>query len=317
MTAPAATERGELTYRPATPDDLEACAQIWRIALNDYLPSVGGHELPEDVSPLIRMYRHLITTDPDLFWVAERDGTVVAFTAATRRSHVWFLSMLFVLPAEQRGGVGRALLERTMPRPGDGTIIAVAADSAYPPSNGLYAMLGMPTRTPIWPVVGRPKPGWRPPALFAGVTASELPVVDPEAGTITPELQAELDELDRSTLGFARPQDHAWVRRIGCRGWLFRDSQGQLAAYGYVSPAGRIAPVAVREAELLGPVVGYLLTAYEPAGASAMWLPGDADGALAVLLDAGLRYDSHPLLYGWSRPFADFSRCIPINPGLL
>lgn len=307
----------ELSYRPARPDDLESCAQIWRIALNDYLPSVGGHEMPEDVSGLVRMYRHLVVTDPGLFWVAERDGTVVAFTAATRRSHVWFLSMLFVLPAEQRNGVGRALLARTLPQANDGAVIAVASDSAYPPSNGLYARLGMPARSPVWPVVGRPKPGWQPPPLPAGISVSELTAADAETGVVAQDLQAELDDLDRATLGFVRPQDHAYVRRGGSRGWLYRDGAGSLVGYGYVSPAGRISPIAVRDAALLGPVVGHILTAFVPAGASAIWLPGDADGAMSVLLDAGLRYDSNPLLFGWSRPFADFSRCIPISPGLL
>jgi GNAT superfamily N-acetyltransferase len=305
----------ELTYRPATDADLDACGRIWRLAINEYLPGVGQPPMPEDLSGIRRLHAHLLSTDPNLFWVAERDGRIVGFTAATARSDVWFLSMLFVMPDEQRTGVGSALLARTMPPSGDGRAIAVGSDSAYPHSNGLYARLGMPARMPVWLATGRPRPGWRPPALPAGITAA--PIAGDAEGRVEAALQAELDALDRVTLGLVRPQDHQFLRRGGSRGWAYRDGDGGLAGYAYVAASGRIAPAAVREAALLGPVIGHLLIAYEPPGASAAWLPGGSDGAIEVLLDAGLRFEGFPILFGWSRAFADFSRCLPISPGLL
>jgi GNAT superfamily N-acetyltransferase len=305
-----------LTYRPATSADLDACAQIWRIAINDYLPQTGQPDMPDDVSGVRHLYDHLIATDPERFWVATTpDGQVVAFTAATLRDHVWFLSMLFVLPEYQRARVGQELLSRTMPAAGSSTTIAVGSDSAYPPSNGLYARLGMPARTPIWAVVGRPKPDWRPPRFGDGTAITPI-APDPE-GNVEADLQDELDALDRETFGFARSSEHRYVRRDGRRGFTYRESAGGLLGYGYVATSGRIAPVAVRDAGLLGPVVGHLLTAYEPPGASAVWVTGHSDGAMAALLDAGLRLEGYPLLLGWSRPFADFARCMPVSPGLL
>ena len=305
-----------LTYRPAEVVDLDACAQIWRIAINDYLPRTGQHDMPEDVSGVRHLYDHLIATDPERFWVATaEDGRVVGFTSATLRGDVWFLSMLFVLPEFQRSGVGQALLARTMPANGAGTAIAVGSDTAYPPSNGLYARLGMPGRTPVWAVVGRPKPGWRPPPFAEGTVVS---LIETDAdGAVAGGLQAELDALDREVFGFARETEHRYVRRDRRRGFTYRDPGGALLGYGYVAASGRIAPVAVRDAGLLGPVVGHLLTAFEPPGASAAWVTGDSDGAMATLLDAGLRLEGYPLLFGWSRPFADFSRCLPVSPGLL
>ena len=305
-----------LTYRPATTADLDACADIWRIAINDYLPRTGQPDMPEDVSGVRHLYDHLIATDPERFWVATAaDGQVVAFTSATLRDDVWFLSMLFVLPEFQRARVGQELLARTMPAPGSNTTIAVGSDSAYPPSNGLYARLGMPSRTPVWAVVGRPKPGWRPPRFPEG-TAIKPITSDPD-GSIEPDLQDELDALDRETFGFARSSEHRYVRRDGRRGYTYRDPDGALLGYGYVATSGRISPVSVRDSDLQGPVVGHLLTAYEPPGASAAWVTGHSDGAMATLLDAGLRLEGYPLLFGWSRPFADFSRCLPVSPGLL
>ncbi|MCI0344881.1 MAG: hypothetical protein L0221_05470, partial [Chloroflexi bacterium] len=185
----------------------------------------------------------------------------------------------------------------------------------YPPSNGLYARLGMPGRTPVWAVVGRPKPGWRPPPFPEGTLVQAIE--GDEDGGVDGELQAELDALDREVFGFARDSEHRYVRRDGRRGFTYRDPDGGFLGYGYVATSGRISPVAVREAALLGPVAGHLLTAFEPAGASAAWVTGDSDGAMATLLDAGLRLEGYPLLLGWSRAFADFSRCLPVSPGLL
>jgi hypothetical protein len=173
----------------------------------------------------------------------------------------------------------------------------------------------MPARMPLWLATGRPRPGWRPPALPTGVTP-EMISGDAD-GRVTAALQAELDALDRETIGLERPIDHEFVRRGGARGWAYRDRTGGLAGYGYVAASGRISPAAVRETALLAPVIGHLLTAYEPPGASAIWLPGGSDGAIEVALGAGLRLEGTPILFGWSRAFADFGRCLPISPGLL
>lgn len=304
----------DLALRPATDADLDACGQIWRDAVNDYLPLVGQQEMPADLSGLRRLHAHLLATDPARFWVAERAGRLVGFTAAAERGRVWFLSMLFVEPAEQGAGIGQALLSRTMPARTDGRILAVGADSAQPISNGLYARLGMHPRMPVWLVVGRPRDGWRPPALPAGLKVEPMAVNGD--GSASPALQAEMDALDREVAGLVRSQDHAYLRREGRRAFLYRLGD-RLLGYGYAAPSGRISPIAVREAALLAPITGHLLTVHVPPGASAVWVPGDSEGAMSTLLDAGLRLEGFPILFGWSRPFADFSRCLPISPGLL
>ncbi len=76
-------------------------------------------------------------------------------------------------------------------------------------------------------------------------------------------------------------------------------------------------PVVVRDDALLAPVLGHLLDAVPPRGASAVWVPGSADRALVALLRAGLRLDGFPVLLCWSRDFADFGRYVPNSPGLL
>src|SRR5262245_53626119 len=92
---------GSHHLRPTTADDLPSCAAIWREALNDYLLPLGQPPIPDDLGPILRLYGHLRSTDPDRFLVAERAGSdgrpvIDAFIAAVVRDRLWFLSMLFV-----------------------------------------------------------------------------------------------------------------------------------------------------------------------------------------------------------------------------
>lgn len=323
-------------YRRATESDLAACARIWRDGLNGYFEGLGLPPVPEENPAVGRLHRHTLASDPDRFVVATRDRAgsgeeVVAFASAIERGPVWFLSMLFVDPAEQARGVGRALLARVLPSSprhassaADGAILATATDAAQPISNGLYASVGMAPRLPLFSLIGRPRSDADLPRLPPGVTATAVVAdgmaassMDGSSSEVDPALAAELDALDAATIGFAHPADHAFVRREGRRPFVYRDAAGDLVGYGYTSEVGRIAPVAVRDPSLMAPVVAHLLTAVEPRGASAIWTPGDAGETLGMLLRAGLRIDGFPVLVLWSRPFADFARYVPISPGLL
>ena len=130
-------------------------------------------------------------------------------------------------------------------------------------------------------------------------------------------LAAALEALDRAILGYAHPQDHAFLRETGRLGHLYEAGDGRIVGYGYVSPVGRIGPLAVEDEALLPGVLGHLLRAVEPAGAFSAWVPGAAGAAVTSLLDAGLRLEDFPALLCWDRPFADFSRYLPITLAVL
>ena len=311
-----------IAFRPARADDLPACEQIWRDGLNDYLLPLGQMEIPPDNPSLRLLHGHALATDPERFWVATRttadqagDEEIVAFASAILRGSVWFLSMLFVRPGRQLGGIGRALIERTLPAGRADATLAVATDSAQPISNGLYASFGMVPRIPMFNIVGRP---FRPEALAelpGGIAAARFDVSTPAERDRG--LEAELADLDREVLGYAHPEDHEFLRSQGRIGFGYRDGAGALVGYGYTSEVGRIGPLAVREEALHAPVLAHLLLAVPPRGASATWVPGDAGPTLTMLLQAGLRIEGFPVLVCWSRPFADFGRYLPISPGLL
>jgi GNAT superfamily N-acetyltransferase len=302
--------------------DLPTCAAIWRESINDYLGRLAQPQMPEELAPILRLYAHLHATDPDRFVVAERPidtgSAIDGFAVATIRGDVWFLSMLFVRPEVQARGLGRALLAKVSP-PGDWPgVRATATDSLQPISNGLYASVGIVPRVPLLRLVGLPGPGGAFPALPDGIRAIRFDEVDGGVdGLERAALHAELTALDREVAGFDRAPDRPLLDREGRIGFLYHARDGSAVGYGFAGESGRVGPVAVREAGLLGPVLGHLLSAIRPRGAFAVWVPGTAGEAIVPLLRAGFRIDGFPCLLCWDRPFADFARYLPMSPGLL
>ena len=316
----AAATRG-LTIRPARPDDVAACAAIWRVSINDYTSRLGQPEIPMELGPITRLYTHLQVSDGERFLVAEMPGErpeIVAFTAATLRDRLWYLSMLFVMPGFQGSGLGRELLERILPSDAE-TVRAVATDSAQPISNALYARYGMVPRIPLLSLTGLP----HRPEAFGELPSGIVPLPFEEIAGGPPDGQGHrlltdaVDALDRELAGATHPVDHRFLRTESRHGWLYRGPDGEPIGYGYAGEAGRVGPVAVRDAALLGPVLGHLTSAVQPRGAFAMWVPGSAGQAVVTALAAGFRLDPFPVLLCWDRPFADFSRYLPISPGLV
>jgi GNAT superfamily N-acetyltransferase len=313
--------RDALTYRPVAPEELDACADIWRVSINDYIGRLNQPHLESESGPLVRLYGHLQSTDPDRFIVAtlpdadaESGQRIVAFAAAVVRERLWYLSMCFVLPEMQGSGVGRALLARTAPTAAADTVRATGTDSAQPISNALYASLGMVPKVPLLNLIGLPS---RPEAFGAMPPGISAVPFDRLAGDGHERLVGIVDALDRATLGVTHPVDHRYLRTEGRRGWLYQGPDGSPVAYGYATEAGRVGPVATHDPDLLAPILGHLTGEVIPRGAFAVWLPGTADRAVMGALQAGFRLEPFPVLLCWDRPMIDLSRYLPISPGLL
>ena len=325
LAARATTGADRLAYRPVRPDEIEACAGIWRTAINDYIVRFGQDEIPLEMNPIIRLFTHLQSTDPERFIGATQPAAVdavaervVAFASAISRERLWYLSMLFVLPELQDAGLGRRLLAQVLPVD-DGMARATATDSAQPVSNALYASYGIAPRMPLLNLSGLPDRPEAFGALPSGIVpvAFETMASGPDGGAGQRKLAAAVDALDRELLGAGHSMDHRFLRSESRRGWLYHGPDGMPLGYGYAGEAGRLGPVAARDEALLAPILGHLTSVVVPRGAFATWIGGAADRALAATLGAGFRLDQFPILLCWDRPFADFSRYLPISPGLL
>jgi len=321
-----------IRVRPAVPADLDACADTWRAGLDGYGARVGRPPLVGASGPIVALLGHLRATDPERFLVAVRDAEdgerVVAFVSALRRAHVWFLAMLFVHPDAQARGLGRRLLEAVLPSRDEATTLATCTDAAQPVSNALYARHGIVPRLPVIELVGRPDPA-RLPALPDGVRAVPFELLSgvpgggpaggggPADGPGRHHLAEAIAALDAGLLGYAHPEDHAFLAATGRLGYLYQAGDGQVLGYGYTSTVGRIGPVAVSEETLFPGVLGHLLGAVTPAGVFSTWVPGAAGAAMTTLLGAGLRIEDFPALLCWNHPFADFARYLPITLAML
>jgi hypothetical protein len=320
-TRPGPAVRDALTYRPVRPDELEACAEIWRVSINDYIGRLNQPVLESESGPLVRLYGHLQSSDPDRFIVATlpdpdaQDGEhIVGFASAVVRERLWYLSMCFILPEAQGSGVGRELLARTAPAAGPDTVRATGTDSAQPISNALYASLGIVPKVPLLNLIGLPSRPEAFGALPAGIVTVPFERLAAEGHD---RLAGIVDALDRATLGVRHPVDHRFLRIEGRRGWLYQGPDGVPIAYGYATEAGRVGPIASNDPDLVAPILGHLMGEVIPRGAFAVWLPGAADRAVVGTLQAGFRLEPFPILLCWDRPMIDLTRYVPISPGLL
>lgn len=84
---------------------------------------------------------HLLHTDPDGCWVADRDGKVVGVAFALCRGPLWFLSLLTVAPGAQAQGVGGRLLEAAL-RTSRGLPAGMIISSGDPKALRRYAQAG-------------------------------------------------------------------------------------------------------------------------------------------------------------------------------
>jgi len=95
----------ETLIRPYRSDDFQAVTTLWRRAREQAFPDFQrekGHTFEQDQD----YFRDVILINNDV-WVVEVDKEAVAFMAIAGD----FIDQLYVDPAHQRSGFGRALLE--------------------------------------------------------------------------------------------------------------------------------------------------------------------------------------------------------------
>jgi GNAT superfamily N-acetyltransferase len=244
--------------RPTTAADLPALHRLFLAAITGVFEPHGLEPPRPPAEVFSTQQRHVLETGTSV--VAADDGGLLGFGASWQRGEHWFLASLFVDPAAQGRGVGKALLDAVW---GPATRRLTITDAIQPVSNALYGRRGLIPATPVLTFTGRPRVDGR---------------------GLRPE-PAELAAIDAAAYGFDRAVDHAyWERHARRTTWP--------GAYAYVVPGGQIGPVAGLDADA---AAGAL--AAEPVRAEGevrVRIPGSSRALVEVALTAGLRLDTLP-----------------------
>jgi GNAT superfamily N-acetyltransferase len=281
-----------ITYRLATPADLETCASILEVSDDALSASRNMPVFPRNRPALMKLLAHIQERDPDRTWLAEEPGRAIGFGQAVQYEDLTFLAFLFVLPDVQAQGVGRRLMELSMEGSG---YRGVCINSIQPISTALYATAGMVPLVPIYIMLGVPQRDLVD--LPPGIQMRRMPV-------------HETAPLDRGICGFERAADHEWWQQAGRMLFgLYED--GAALGYGYVQESGRLGPVVVRRPELLAPFVGRLMTSVPPVDAWMVNVPGVASELFTELLRVGLRLEGPPAIFCATEMRMDHRRYLP------
>jgi GNAT superfamily N-acetyltransferase len=293
--------------RRATGRDAAAVSRIIPAALNDLYARQGRAAL-EERDAWYPVFGHLAGDDATSSWVAEAAEGIVGFSVGVRRSDLWFLGALFVLPVWQGHGLGQALLERAEDNRLPGGLAAVLSSASNELSNRLYARRGMLPLLAVLPMIGalplRGAPGLPPGLHAARLTGSER------------ELSA-LRDIDAAVLGIDRSVDHRWLLgEAGRSGWSFR-RRGRPTAYAYLGGDGTegdavVGPAAALRGPDIAAVVAFALAELAATGVTegGVMVPGANLTVQRLLWDAGFQFHGATALLGATRPFGRLDRYV-------
>ncbi|MBR0658212.1 GNAT family N-acetyltransferase [Neoroseomonas oryzicola] len=254
--------------------------------------------------------RLCLQEDPSGVWVAEADGVLQGFAFSWMIGRFWFLAQLFIDPGVQARGIGQALLSRTLEQAArrgadNHALITFAYNRA---STGLYIRHGIYPREPLYRFEA-PAQTVRLPSV-----PPSLEVVPMQSGGPAPAWLGEIDEL---VLGFRRDAHHQMLLGTGLRALGFIRA-GRPVGYAYVSGAGHVGPMAV--APGTDPAAAGVLALHEAKATAAEYVsilaPGRAAALLAMITEAGLRL-AEPMVILAARPFGEWDRYVPMNPGYM
>ena len=245
-----------------------------------------------------------------------------AFAVVVRRDELWFLSMLFVRPGARRAGSAARSWPRSLPGGRTATRASRATAHRQRPADlerRCTRSLGIVPRMPLLGLVGLPTRPEAFGALPAGVEAIAFDEVADGRPTASVDRRSPPSSTPSiGTLpGFAHPADHALPAREGRIGFLFRDRGRRASATATPArPAG-----SARSPSAIAGLLGAGRRPSRAGGPAARRVRGVGAGrgraAIVPLSAPGFRLDGFPVLLCWDRPFADFSRYLPMSPGLL
>lgn len=154
-----ASGQSGVLIRPATPDDVSACATI---CYNAFAKISGAHNFPCDLPApghAVGLLTNLFSAPGFFCVVAENNGRIVGSNCLDERSIIAGVGPITVDPDAQNLGVGRKLMQAVMDRANASGAAGVRLVQAayHNRSLSLYASLGFDVREPLSCVQGRPR----------------------------------------------------------------------------------------------------------------------------------------------------------------
>lgn len=271
-----AANRNGIVVRAMVETDLAAAASISAQAF--------GIEIDDEraAGRWRQRVRHLLVTDPDGAFMAERDGQVIGVAQAMLRERLWCLSLLAVAQSAQGSGAGGALLERTLhyARAADAGLIVSSND---PRALAIYVASGFSLR-PALKAAGPVDRGALPPAdrRVRAAGSADLEALEP----ISRAIRGASHTIEiRYALGRG-----AALLRLADRG------------FAVAQPGHGVWLLVARDEEAAGLL---LWSALELAGDGERplgWITAGQDWAVSIAVAAGLRLSGYGALGVWGDP---------------
>jgi GNAT superfamily N-acetyltransferase len=260
--------------RQIRPDEWRVLHDLAFAAFTDLEERQGDDPIEPPPDHVIeRRFRRVIETDPGGSWLAEEDGRPVGAGLAILREGLWGLSMLVVHPDAQSGGVGRALLERTL-RYGDGARGGIIASSGDSRALRAYARAGF--------------------AMHPAVQASGVPRTLEVPASVREGSLADLgltESIDRSVRGAAHGSDIEAL--LTDSRMLVVDGRGYALAR-----RDHLAVLAATDVDAARDLLRAILaTAPEGESIRVEYITAAQGWAVDVVLDAGLALGVHNALF--------------------
>jgi GNAT superfamily N-acetyltransferase len=203
-----------MIFRAARASDLASMYTVY--CLNEVSEAEAESILASPPQTVPATLRHVFETGT--MYVAEQDGTILAFAGAITRGSVTFLTDLFVRPQTQSAGLGKTLLQYVLPQEHP---IHCTMSSTDPRAQALYIRYGM---QPVFPHFNLRWQGQAHEEPFP----ADIEVLEGQAG------DPALLQWDAQVSGRARPVDHAfWIEQQQSIPLWFR-RRGVIVGYAYV-----------------------------------------------------------------------------------
>ncbi len=291
-------------YRQGTAEDSFAVYQVFTQALIDFgertnVMAITGGNYPALMKALWQSRKPLfdfLAQDFAHFWVAEKDGEIVAYARSIQHGDMLELTEFFALPNQQSTGLGRELLSRAFPNASARyrTIVATLDERAL----FRYLSTGVYARFPI-------KYIYRQAEKVNLKTDLKIEPMDQAAHL------NDMNRIDEQVLCHQREPVHRWISTTRS-GFVYKRA-GAIVGYGYVG--GSSGPFALLDENDFPAVLAHAESTMAEQGEEfGVETPLINRKAIQYFTERKYRIDSFTTLFMSNEPFGQFENYLCFSP---